>query len=660
VTRREKFSKINCAAENQVISMERAHLRRRLTAVLLADVVGYSRLMSIDEEGTHVRLADHVKELIEPKIAESRGRLIRSMGDGLLVEFDSALDAVRCGLAIQGELADRDDGVNRDRRIRLRIGINTGDVIVDERDIYGNSINIAARLEGLAEPGEVYVTRGVRDQLQGYPGLSFEDRGDQRVKNIKTPIRVYRVKRVQEQQRRALPWGLVHMGQLFSQAAFRFSPRVTFLSTVILAVAASIGVGGLPTWRGHPQLSPRASIMVLPFRNSSDDPAEDYFADAVTDDLTTDLSRLSDTLVIARATAFTYKGKAVDARDIGREFGVRYVLEGSIRKVGMKVQTNAQLVDTGSAAHIWADRFDNELTDLSELEDAVTGRIASSLHIQLVKAENRRAIAERAADPDAIDLRLRAMAHLINDFTHENTLAARNSLEESVGRDPHSADAWSQLAFVLVSDFLNGWNDAREKEFARAEEALRNALRIDRSVALAHLADGFIRRVHGDHQGALDAFDLALQLDPNLALACAQKANQLVFLGRAKEAPPLVTKAINISPRDPSIGVFYWVIGRAYFAMKDYDNAIIWLQKSVQRRPTLWFSRAHLISAYALTGRLQEDDAQAALSEYRAKFSNWPLQPRILDYYAKEIPNHHPAFHATLEELYKGLRLAGV
>jgi tetratricopeptide (TPR) repeat protein len=223
------------------------------------------------------------------------------------------------------------------------------------------------------------------------------------------------------------------------------------------------------------------------------------------------------------------------------------------------------------------------------------------------------------------------------------------------------------LAFVLVSDFLNGWNEAKEGPdagrvlFQRAEKALQEALQIDRSVPMAHVADGFIHRVKGDHQGALDAFDEALRLNPNLALAYAQKANQLVFLGRAKEAPPLVMKAISLSPRDPSIGVFYWVIGRAYFAMKDYDDAIKWLQKSVQARPTLWFSRAHLISAYALTGRLEQHEAQAALTEYRENFwDKWRLEPAISGYYAKEIPNQHPDFHASIEELYKGLRLAGI
>jgi TolB-like protein/Tfp pilus assembly protein PilF len=388
----------------------------------------------------------------------------------------------------------------------------------------------------------------------------------------------------------------------------------------------------------------------------SDDPKEDYFADAVTDDLTTDLSRLADTLVIARDTAFTYKGKAVDARDIGREYGVRYLLEGSIRKSGMKVQANAQLVDTRSATHLWADRFDNELTDLLELQEAVTGRIAASLNIQLIRAENRRAIAERAADPDAVDLRLRAMALLITSLTPEHTLSARRFLEEAVRLDPQSADAWSQLANVLVDDYLNHWNGARQNQqtgqdvLRQAQEALQEALRLDPSIAMAHYADGFIRRSKGDHQGALDAFDRAVELNPNFARAYAQKANQFVLLGRPQEAPPLVLKAIRLSPRDPSLGVFYWVIGRAYFVMRDYDDAVVWLRKSVEVRPNLWFSRAMLISSYALTGRHEQSEARAALTDFNSGFSKYNNLERISEVYNEEAYSNKD-FRASLREL---------
>jgi adenylate cyclase len=645
--------------------MDRPHLKRRLTAVMIADVVAYSRLMSVDEESTHLRLSDYIKNSIEPKISEHGGRLIRSAGDGLLVEFDSAVDAVYCALEIQHELAARDAGIAADRRLRLRIGINAGDVIADNQDIYGNSVNIAARLEAVAGPGEIYVSRSVRDQLQGHPDLVFEDRGQRKVKSLSQPIRIYRVRRVEQQQRRAFPADLFDGTRAFSRAVFFAHRRSAIWTSILLAVAASITVAALPLRRDYALLSPRASIMVLPFRNVSSIPGQDYFADAVTDDVTTDLSRLSDTVVISPGTAFTYKGKAVDPRQIGREFGVRYLLEGSIRKDGMQVQTNAQLVEARTAAHIWADRFDTELADLSELQDAITGRIASSLHIQLLQAEHRRAMAERPADPDAVDLRLHAMALIVAGPSPEHHLSARQFLEQSLQRDPQSAESWSQLAGLLVNDYLNDWNEAKQSQEAgkdllrRAEKALAEALKIDPTVAAAHLADGFIRRAKGDHQGALDAFDREVQLDPNSARAYAQKANQLVMVGRPKEAPPLVLKAIALSPRDPYVGTFYWVIGRAYFVMQNYDDAILWLRKAVEVRPNVWYSRAYLLAAYAHLERHEQPEGRTALSDYNGGFSGYTVQ-RIRELYEKELPHTDPVMQASIQALYNGLQKAGV
>jgi len=657
------YSKTNFSHVNQVNGTEptSAPLKRRLAAVLLADVVGYSRLMSIDEENTHVALADYAKDVIEPKVAARGGRLIRNKGDSFLAEFDSAMSAVRCGLDVQDVLADHNAALPADRRIQLRIGINTGDVIVDEHDIYGNSVNIAARLEGLAEPGEIYVTRGVRDQLEGHPGLLFEDRGERKVKNIRAPIRVYRVQDLRGQPR---PFSreLTVFGRRFQLAAFRFRSRATVLSSVVLATAVTFGAAGLPAWRDQALVPPRASLVVLPFSNFSGDPEQDYLADAVTDDLTTDLSRLPGAFVIASATAFTYRGRAVDVRQIGQECKVRYLLEGSIRRSGTRVQTNARLVDTSSAAQIWGDRFENEFTNLTELQDAITGRIASSLNIELVKAENRRAIAERPADPDATDLRLHAMALLVSPITHEHHLAARRYLEESLRLDPQSAESWSQLAHVMMNDYYSHWLTAEETLdhlLQRAADAAETALRIDPTVAMAHQADGLVRRARGDHQGALDSFDRAIQLDPNFARAWAQKANELVMVGRPNEAPPLALKAISLSPRDPAIPVFYWIIGRAYFVMGKYNDAITWLRKSVELRDNAWYSRAYLVSAYALTGRDKQPEAIAALNEFKIKFSEHTVQ-RIRAVYEKENPQSDPGMQASIRELSKGLLSAGV
>jgi class 3 adenylate cyclase/TolB-like protein len=637
--------------------MERVHLKRKLTAVLLADVVGYSRLMSVDEEGTHIRLADCVKSVIEPTVVLHEGRLVRSKGDGLLVEFDSAVNAVNCAVDIQLGLATHDDAAG-DRKLQLRIGINSGDVIVQENDVYGNSVNIAARLEGLAEPGGISVTAAVREQLLGHPGLFFEDTGDRWVKNIDRPIRVYRVTSAPSQESRDCADTPGIFGRRFAGRKFRPS-RATIFSVGAVAMVTTIGIAGLPTLHRLPLLSSQASVMVLPFRNLNG-PGDDYFADAVTDELTTDLSRLADTIVIARATAFTYKDKPVDTREIRREFGVRYILAGSIQRIGTRVQANAELIDTSSASSLWAERFQSELTDPFELQEAVTGRIAASLHLQLVRVESRRSLAERTTDPDAYDMRLRAKAYLIDKLSPQNTLAARRELEKATALDPNSAETWAALAHVLMIDFLRTWNNATMEVVVRAEEAVQKAYAIDRSVALAHVAEGKIREVKGDLQGEIDALNEALQLDPNLSVAYAHKANTLILLGRAQEAPELLTKAIRLSPRDPELGLFYWFMGRAYFNAKNYKDAIQWLQKSVQERPTTWFSWAHLISAYALTERLGEPDAKAALDAYRQRFTaDWPFDPNIKDYYTQaKYRSAAPQLQASLQEYFRGLESA--
>lgn len=634
------------------------HLERRLKAILLADVVGYSRLMGLDEERTHVKLADYVKDLIEPKILAHHGRLIRSMGDGFLVEFDSAVDAVSCALEIQGELAHREAVADADRQIRLRIGINTGDVIIDDRDIYGNSVNVAARLEGLAEPGDVYITRGVRDQLEGHPGLSFADKGERRVKNIQNPIRVYCVKFCHDLQRQAPLKRFVEHGRRLTQNPFSLRPRAALLTGFMLAIIATVTIAALPSWRDPSRSAPRASILVLPFVNLSEDRGQDYFADAITDDLTTDLSRLPGTFVISRATAFTYKDKAVNVRQVGKECGVRYVLEGSIRRIGTRMQTNAQLVDTVSGADIWADRFDNEIIDLFELQQAVTGRIATSLDIQLVKAESRRALDERAENPDAVDLRLHGMAAYMNSLTPANTLAGRRFLEQAVRLDPNYALGWAWLADVLVSDYLNRWNGAGTEQLDQAETAVQHAVAIDPDLALAHYADGFIHRAKGEHQAALVSFNRAIEINPNHARAYAQKGNELINIGRPADAPPLAQKAIKLSPRDPSIGIFYWIVGKAYFFSGSYRDAIPWLQRSVEVRPNLWYSHLYLVGAHALSGDIAV--ARKTLAAFHSRFRDPKFTLAVVEDHERADPNDDPFYQEGRRKLHEGLLEAGL
>lgn len=409
-------------------------------------------------------------------------------------------------------------------------------------------------------------------------------------------------------------------------------------------------------WFKNPPLPPRASIVVLPFNNFSGDAEQGYVADGITDDVTTNLARLKGIFVIARGTAFTFKGRSVDAREIGKECGVRYLLEGSIRRAAARVETNVQLIDAQTGGHVWADHFDNDMADLFALQAAVTGRIAASLDIQLVKAEGRRAFEEHAANPDAVDLRFRAMALYISSITPEHTLAARRLLEQSVQLDPNSAESWAWLADLLVSDYLNRWNGAGKDQLDQAEEAVRNALAIDPDLALARFVKGFVYRARGENAAALDAFGQALELDPNFTRAYAQKANELINVGRPTEAPPLVMKAIALSPLDPSLGVFYWIIGRAYFFAGHYVDAIDWLQKSVEARPNLWYNRLYLVAAFALSQR--GADARTALSEFDNRFPGYTVA-RVISH-EQDIPNNNPVVVAGLEEFHRGLRAAGM
>jgi len=351
---------------------------RRLTAILAADVAGYSRLMGADEEGTHERLRGHLRELIEPKIGEHRGRVVKTTGDGVLAEFASVVDAVRCAVEIQRGMVDREPHVPDERRIRFRIGVNLGDVIAEEDDIFGGGVNVAARLEGLAEPGGIWISRTVRNQIRDRLPYPFEDLGEQSVKNIARPVRVCALR----------PEAVAEL------------PATSVMSTVSIS---------------QPAVAPRLSIVVLPFANLSIDPEQQYFADGITEDLTTDLSQLANMLVISRNSAFTYKDKAVNAKQIGRELGVRYVLEGSLQRSGNQVCINAQLIDAETDTHLWAERFENETGYLFALQNEVTSRIAGALNLELTARE----AARPTGHPDALNYILRGRAAFSNPASRD-------------------------------------------------------------------------------------------------------------------------------------------------------------------------------------------------------------------------------------------------
>jgi len=550
---------------------------RRLAAILAADVAGYSRLMAADEEGTHERLQAHLRELVDPKIKEHRGRIVKSTGDGLLAEFSSVVDAVRCAVKTQRAMIDRNADTPEDKRIIFRIGVNLGDVIVEPEDIFGDGVNIAARLEALAEPGGICISRVVRDQVRDRLDYKFEDMGEQEVKNIARPVRVYALRR-----------------EAIAGLPGPMTPPSTSIS--------------------QPAVPPRMSIVVLPFMNLSDDTEQQYFADGITEDLTTDLSRVPGSFVIARNTAFTYKGQPVDVKKVSRELGVRYVLEGSVRRVGDQVRVNLQLVDGQSGAHLWADRFDTDRANLAQAQDEITGRLARTLNLELVEASVRRSEQERAADPDARDLVMRGWAlsnRMASAATREE---ARRAFERALDIDPESVDARIGLGEVLISgEDMEGGSNSVHPNVTRAEQLLFEALERDPKRSRAHLVMGLIRRWQGRLSDSKIELEAAIALDPNQASGHRQLGVTLMFLGQPEAAIPQLEKSTRLSPHDPFIALNYNALGRCHLFMGHVDQAIDLLRKARATSPRYYFIHLNLAAALGLRGDLNE--ARAALAE---------------------------------------------
>lgn len=444
---------------------------RKLVAVLAADVSGYSRLMQADDQAT-LRALTESRALFTARAAVHGGRVINAPGDSILAEFSSVVGALECAIELQRTFADRNAPLAESRRMQFRIGVNLGDVLVDDAGIYGDGVNVAARLEGLAEPGGICISGSVHDQVEGKLDLCFEDIGEQQVKNISRPIHVYR-----------------------------------------LQVGARAAVAAPPLPASRPPLS----IVVLPFDNLSGDPEQGYLADAITDDLTTDLSRIAGSFVIARNSAFTYKGKAVDVKQVGHELGVLYVLEGSVRRAGNRVRVNAQLIETETATHVWAERFDRELGDLLALQDDITGSIARVLRYELIDAESRRSLRERPGNPQAIDYALRAVAIAIRDpmVTREHSLAARQLYEQALRLDPKLLMAITGLAGTWVSVVAFGWTQETDAALEEAEMLIARAEAIAPNDARLLQVRGLALLLRRKPELALPDLEAAYARDPN-------------------------------------------------------------------------------------------------------------------------------------------------
>jgi adenylate cyclase len=595
-------------------------IERKLAAILAADVAGYSRLMGEDEEGTHERLKAHLRELVDPKINEHRGRTVKNTGDGMLVEFPSVVDAVRCAVAVQREMARHNADVPTEARIEFRVGINLGDVIVEEGDIFGDGVNVAARLEALAEPGGICISRVVRDQIRDKLPYPFEDRGEQSVKNIARPVRVYAMR----------------LEAIADLPATRLPPATPI----------------------PPAVAPRLSIVVLPFANLSNDPDQQYFADGITEDLTTDLSRLAGMFVISRNTAFTYRNRPLDTKQIGRELGVRYVLEGSVRRLGNHIRINSQLIDAETDAHLWAERFDGDAGDLFALQDEITSRIAVALNLELVAAEAVRP----TEHPDALDYILRGRAARLRPNSREVYAEAIGLFEHALALDPQSVEAQSRLASCLVNRVLDGMTSSAADEIARAEGLVDRALAISPRSLLAHLAKGDVLRVQGRLDDAISEYETVLAFDRNQVGALAAIGRCKIFIGPIADAIPAQEQAIRLSPRDPMIGFWYFRIGEAHQLQSHIDEAILWFERARNANPGMHFFHAHLASAYALKGETERSAAALAEARKLAIEGTYSSIARLglwgsLSQSRGARPEIRALFQATY---YAGLRKAGM
>jgi TolB-like protein len=581
---------------------DRERVERRLAAVLAADVAGYSRLMGEDEEGTHAAMTTLRRELSDPRIGEHRGRIVKTTGDGLLAEFPSVVDAVRCAVELQREMVLRNAEVPAARRIEFRIGINLGDIIIDEHDIYGDGVNVAARLEALAEPGGICVSRVVRDQVRDKLDFAFEDLGEQQVKNIARRIRVDRVALTERTAAKA----------------------------------------PLP-------LPDKPSLVVLPFQNMSGDPEQEYFTDGIVEEITTAISRLPWLFVIARNSSFTYKGKAVDVKQVARELGVRYVLEGSVRKAGNRVRITGQLIDSTTGAHIWADRFDGALDDIFELQDQVASSVIGAIEPKLRLSEIERAIRKPTESLDAYDLYLRALVQF-RKWTAEGWREAISLLRRALAIDPSYAPAAGLFAWCRVLQRV--YPLSSDEEVAEGARLARQAIAMGNEDPDALWMGGWgILILAGERAAGLSAIEHALALNPNSALAWNFVGWTQSYHNRSAPAIEALKRAMRLSPLDPQRWMFEGGLAHAHFAAGRHDEAVEWADRALHAQPR---ALAVVVIKAAACGRLgRVDEGRECVRRY------CELRPGVTVANTKEIWGKFlsPEFLGSLVE---GLRKAGL
>ena len=561
-------------------------MERRLAAIFAADVAGYSRMIGADEEGTLERLMAHRRELIDPKIAEHQGRIVKTTGDGVLVEFASPVKAVRCAIEVQHGMVDRNADVPEEFRIEFRIGINIGDVIVEEGDIYGDGVNVAARLEGIAEPGAVYISRAVRDFIRDRPEIALEDLGERPLKNIAKPVQVFRI-------------------------------------------GAPARTVGAPPAAGSPPVPLKPSLAVLPFANMSGDAEQEYFSDGMTEDLITDLSKVSGLFVIARNSSFVYKGRSVKVQEIGRDLGVRFVLEGSIRKAGNRVRITAQLIDAGSGGHLWAERFDRDLTDIFATQDEVVEKIVRALAVTLTKGEEQRLHRRGTGNVEAYETWLRARA-LLTSGIRESIVQSRALYRRAIEIDQSFAAPHAGLALAAITDYVNAWVPDPAQALDEAERWARRAVELNDQEPVTHMALGNVLLWRRDHERALAECRRMIALDPNFAQGYSATGLALMYAGRASEALEPFAMAMRLDPHYPTMVLHF--VAQAHFSLGQYEAAAQLLVDRIARNPGTDSSRMLLASCYGHLGRAEEARAAwAELLEVNPEFSLMQ-RARVLPY----------------------------
>jgi TolB-like protein/class 3 adenylate cyclase len=586
---------------------------RKIAAILVADVVGYSRLAEADEEGTLARLRALRGDLIDPAIAAYRGRLVKRTGDGSLIEFRSVVDAVRCAVEVQNRMGERNAGVPEDRRIDFRIGVHLGDVVEEsDGDLMGDGVNIAARLESIAAPGAICLSEQAYWQVKGRLDLTATDLGLTQLKNITQPIRVYSLEVGAPAQAKPLP----------APAAEKSGP-------------------------------PRLSIVVLPFANIGGNPEQEHFVDGVTESLTTDLSRIRGAIVIARNTAFTYKGKPVDVKTIGRELNVRYVLEGSVQRGGNRMRVNVQLIDSQTGNHLWAERFDKPLADLFDMQDEIVARLANALNAQIAAAEARRA--EQAPTPDSMDLYFQGAAWFYKGLTPHNTVQARSYFDRALIADPDNVDALIGLAGAEAIEGVNSFAANPVASFAAAEAKLTKALSSVPDHAVGHMWLGLVYIWTKRAAEGIAKCEHALALDRNLARAEGAIGFGKINIGRAEETEAHIAEALRLSPRDTTAFVWMTHVGLAKNLLGSWEQAVAWCRRAIEANPNYPRAHFHLALALARLGRL--DEAHSLVNAGLAINPSFTVTRARVDWTAL---SDDPTYLAQLEPLFESMRIAGV